>query len=297
MVHRTLLIFVVVFSYATSVSAQIREWKSGDRTVRGQYVGIRGLNVVIVNSEGEKQELPYFLQSSSSQAFVREQLRRKDDLDLLPKAGAERTWTQNNGVTFAGRLAGVDENYVFILTDGNVQAVDKARLSRLDVVFAEDAIRDLERGNGSEPPPEETPAITKPENTDSPSKTPNETNDDSSPPSSTDFFNGSNPMPATEDEDSNTAAPSNGEDSPNRTAREESRRKAMASVASQRPFYVPPSNDVKSFNTTIDVNANGAVTYGGSGGGLNFIQIVAIVLTIAAIAAVAMQYTGQRKAS
>ena len=69
----------------------------------------------------------------------------------------------------------------------------------------------------------------------------------------------------------------------------------MASVASQRPFYVPPSNNVTAFGQAEGAAAGAVVSYAAAGGGLSFIQIVAIILTIAAIAAVGMQYAGQRK--
>lgn len=292
------LLLLVLLSFTASASAQIREWKSGDGSVRGQYIGVDGISVIIVNSQGEQQKLSYFLQSSQNQAFIREQLRRKDDLDSLPKAGEERNWTQNNGDTFAGRFAGADQSYIYILANGNVQAVEKSKLSRSDVEYAERVLRDPAAsgvpslGSGSTTP--------EPESTEPPKEPENENK-----PSSTDFFSPSNTEP-TDDGNSRPENTNNdGNSTPvnaastdqasNRTAREQSRRKAMASVASQRPFYVPPSNNVTAFGQAEGAAAGAVVSYAAAGGGLSFIQIVAIILTIAAIAAVGMQYAGQRK--
>ncbi len=292
MLSRAFLVAVILFCSTTTLSAQIREWKSTERTVRGQYVGVEGVNVIVRSTQGARQKLSYFLQSEANQQYVREQLRRKNQLDLLPKAGEERTWTQNNGDTFAGRLAGGDENYLFILVGEDIQAVDKERLSRSDIELAEQTLRQWEQGIVPAQPRSEKPP--EPENTDPPENTTEEP-----PPSSDPAEDKTEPTTDTTNEDDTSASPpkTSTETPAKPTAREESRRKAMASVASQRPFYVPPSNNVDSFGTVGATNVGDGVNYTSAGGGLNFIQIVAIVLVIAAIAAVAMQYAGQRNAS
>lgn len=303
MSSRAFLVLIILFSCCPSLSAQIRDWKGADKTVRGQYVGVEGVSVIVRSTQGERRKLSYFLQSEANQQYVREQLRRKNQLDLLPKAGEERTWTQNNGDTFAGRLAGGDENYLFILVGEDIQAVEKEGLSRSDIELAEQTLRQWEQGNVPVPPrtekPPEPEKADPPENTtEDPPPSPNPAEDKTEPDPKTEPNTDETNAAETNADETSTSPPKTSSEPPaKRTAREESRRKAMASLVSQRPFYVPPSNHVDSFGTVGATNVGAGVNYSSAGGGLNLIQIVAIVLVIAAIGAVAMQYAGQRNAS
>jgi hypothetical protein len=279
---------LILLALSATARAELRDWLIDGERFRGEYQGIQGGNVTLRNG-GQQQRVHFYALSEADQQYLRKQLEADGQEAKIPKAGPLRTWTDDNGDTFEGRLIGADDKAAYVLSRSKQFRLPLDELAPADREHVEQTLPLLsDRPQPADADPADDADDADPPPADGPDAAPDTDGEPEKPASSepAEAAAGSG-KPAEAGAGETVSAPP----TPPRGGSNGPGGWVPPSPRQNRPPYVPPSNKAAAL-AAGELTAATAIISPGSGGSVY--GVLAIVLTVAAVVALVMRHMAQR---